>query len=79
MSKDWNEAIAAAEAAAEQKQAAEEVAQARFEAARTAIEAEGRAAHVTETPEFGEWMAARRASDEAWGAWAMVMDAKPGA
>ena len=77
MSKEWNEAVAAAEAAAEKKQAAEESAQQRFQAARARCEAAGRPDAVTGTPEFREWMAARHASDEAWGAWAMAMDAKP--
>jgi hypothetical protein len=77
MSKEWNEAVAAAEAAAEQRQAAEESAHQRFDAARARCEAAGRADKVTETPEFEAWMAARHASDEAWGAWAMAMDAKP--
>lgn len=77
MSKEWNAAVAAAEAAAEQKQAAEEIAQERFDAARARCEAAGRAEQVTETPEFHDWMAARRESDEAWGAWAMAMDARP--
>lgn len=77
MSKDWIAALAAAEAAAERKQAAEELAHERFAAARAEIEAAGRAAHVVDTPEFHSWMTARRESDEAWGAWAMVMDAKP--
>ena len=77
MSKEWNAAVAAAEAAAEQKQAAEEIAQARFHAVRSEIQAAGRG-DVTETTEFREWIAARHASDAAWGAWAMAMDAKPG-
>jgi hypothetical protein len=77
MSKEWTAAVAAAEAAAEQRQAAEEIAQARFHAVRSELEAAGRG-EVTETPEFREWMAARHASDDAWGAWAMAMDAKPG-
>ncbi len=77
MSKEWNAAVAAAEAAAQQKQAAEEIAQARFDAVRSEIQAAGRGADVTETAEFREWMAARHASDEAWGAWAMAMDARP--
>ncbi|HET8744692.1 MAG TPA: hypothetical protein VFM98_03735 [Ramlibacter sp.] len=79
MSKEWNEAVAAAEAAAERKQAAEAIAQERFDAARARCEAAGRADQVTQTPEFQEWIAARHASDDAWGAWAMAMDAKPGA
>lgn len=68
---------AAAEASAEQKQMAEEMAHERFLAVRADIEAAGGSAQVVETPEFHSWMAARHASDEAWGAWAMVMDAKP--
>ena len=78
MSREWSAAVAAAEAVAEQRQAAEEAAHERFDAARAQIEAAGSgAAQVTDTPEFHAWMAARRASDEAWGAWAMAMDAKP--
>lgn len=72
MSKEWMEAVAVAEAAAEQKQAAEEVAVERFRAARARDEAK-----ATETPEFHAWMSARHATDEAWGQWAMAMDAKP--
>ena len=78
MSKEWTAAVASAEAAAEQKQSAEEIAHQQFLGARAEIEAGERAEQVTETPEFHAWMAARRASDEAWGAWAMAMDAKPG-
>ncbi|GAB3650141.1 hypothetical protein [Ramlibacter alkalitolerans] len=77
MSKEWMDTVAAAEAAAEKRQAAEETAQERFRAARARCEAAGRGEQVTETPEFQEWIAARHASDEAWGAWAMAMDAKP--
>ena len=77
MSKEWIAAVAAAESAGQQKQSAEEAAYQRFDAVRTELEAAGRAAQVTETPEFHRWMEARRASDEAWGAWAMAMDAKP--
>jgi hypothetical protein len=77
MSKEWNAAVAAAEAAAQQRQTAEEAAHERFAALRAEIEAAGRGEQVTETPEFREWMAARHASDAAWGAWAMAMDAKP--
>lgn len=77
MSKEWTAAVAAAEAAAEQKQSAEEIAHERFRTTRAEFEAAGRGEKVTETPEFHEWMNARRESDEAWGAWAMAMDAKP--
>ena len=77
MSQAWIAASAAAEAAAQQKQIAEEIAHERFRAVRAQIEAEGKSAQVVDTPEFHSWMAARHASDEAWGAWAMVMDTKP--
>jgi len=77
MIQEWTAAVAAAESAAQQKQDAEEIAHERFDATRTEIEAGGGTAHVIDTPEFHQWMTARRESDEAWGAWAMVMDAKP--
>jgi hypothetical protein len=77
MSEEWIAAVAAAEATAQQKQVAEETAYERFNAARAEIEAAGRSAHVVDTPEFRHWMTTRRESDEAWGAWAMAMDAKP--
>lgn len=77
MSKEWNAAVAAAETAAQAKQAAEEVAHERFRAVRDEIEAAGNGAQVTDSPEFHRWMEARRESDAAWGAWAMAMDAKP--
>ena len=77
MSQAWIAASAAAEANAQQKQIAEDFAHERFRAARAEFEAAGRSAQVVETPEFHCWMTARNESDEAWGAWAMVMDAKP--
>lgn len=77
MSKEWSAAVAAAETAAEAKQAAEEIAHERFQAVRAEIEAAGKPEQVTESPEFHRWMAARHESDAAWGAWAMAMDAKP--
>jgi hypothetical protein len=77
MSKEWTVAVAAAEATALQKQVAEDNAHERFEAVRAEIEVAGRSANVLDTPEFHSWMTARRESDEAWGTWAMIMDAKP--
>ncbi|HEX7889605.1 MAG TPA: hypothetical protein VF522_09625 [Ramlibacter sp.] len=77
MSKEWSAAVAAAESAAEEKQAAEEIAHERFRAVRAEIETSGSNVQVTDSPEFHRWMAARHASDAAWGAWAMAMDAKP--
>jgi hypothetical protein len=77
MSKEWTAAVAAAEAAALRTQDAEDAAQERFKLVRAETEVAGRPANVVDTPEFRSWMAARHASDEAWGAWAMIMDAKP--
>ena len=77
MSQAWIAASAAAEATAQQKQLAEDMAHERFCAARAEFEAAGRSAQVIDTPEFHCCMTARHASDEAWGAWAMIMDAKP--
>lgn len=77
MSQAWIAASAAAEANAQQKQIAEDFAHERFRASRAELEAAGRLAQVVDTPEFHCWMKARNESDEAWGAWAMIMDAKP--
>lgn len=77
MSKEWTTAVAEAEASAQQKQAAEDEAQRSFHRVREQIQAAGRLGEETSTAEFQQWMAARHASDEAWGAWAMAMDAKP--
>ena len=77
MSQAWIAASAAAEATAQQRQIAEDLAHERFRAARAEFEAAGKSEQVVDMPEFHSWMTARHASDEAWGAWAMVMDAKP--
>ena len=77
MTEDWIEAVATAEAAAEARQTAEEEAHTRFDAARTRAKANGKEHHSTDTDEFREWIAARHATDDAWGRWAMAMDAKP--
>lgn len=77
MSKEWTTAVAEAEASAQQKQAAEDQAQRSFHDMRDRMQAQGRLGEETNTAEFRHWMAARHASDEAWGAWAMAMDAKP--
>lgn len=79
MSKEWTESVAKAEAAAQDREAAEQAAHDRFAAVRERAMADGREHHSTETPEFQQWIAARHATDAAWGAWAMAMDAKPAA
>ena len=74
---DWMEAATLAEAAADRKQAAEEMAEQRFYAVKAQAEAEGDAARALRSDEFRQWMDARAETDVAWGAWSMAMDAKP--
>jgi hypothetical protein len=74
---DWQHDIAAATAAAEQKQAAEAVAEAKFDAIYVLAEASGKLEQAPTTEEFRDWMAARKATDAAWGSWSEVMDSKP--
>jgi len=69
-----NEA-AAAEVEALAIQAAEDRAEQRFDAVRAALESEGRAHEATRSREFHEWMDARSRTDDAWGRWAMAVDA----
>jgi hypothetical protein len=75
MSKETTTAIAAAEAAAERKQTAENEAHERFHAVRTELEAAGHTVDASETNELKEWLQSRRETDEAWGKWAMAVDA----
>ena len=74
---DWAEDYAAATATAEETQAAEVLAEGRFDVVHDKAQAEGNKVHALMTDEFREWMAARQATDAAWGVWSTVMDAKP--
>ncbi len=74
---DWSEEITAAETVAEQKQAAEREAEDRFDAVHARAHAAGEVGAALQTPEFHDWMAARHATDAAWGNWSVVMDNKP--
>ncbi|MBI2771660.1 MAG: hypothetical protein HYX47_18690 [Burkholderiales bacterium] len=76
---DWMEAAAQAEAVADNKQAAEELAEKRFDAVHSRAQAAGEPGSAVNTEEFRQWMAARGETDAAWGAWSTVMDAKPAA
>jgi hypothetical protein len=76
MSKESSTAVAAAEAAAERKQTAENEAHERFHAVRAEMEAAGHGVDPRETNELKEWLQSRRETDEAWGKWAMAMDAE---
>lgn len=73
---DWDTGLKAAEAGAERKQAFEEEAEARFRARHATAQAQGDATAPTDSDEFHAWMAARHATDLAWGNWATLMDAK---
>jgi hypothetical protein len=72
---DWDERIKAAEAGAERLQAAEEAAEASFKAAH----GDAQPQEAMKSDEFHSWMATRRATDDAWGKWATLMDAKSAA
>jgi len=74
---DWASDMKVAEAAAARMQLAEEAAEHRFDELHARAEASNDAGHVLKSEEFSEWMAARHATDAAWGAWSQVMDAKP--
>jgi hypothetical protein len=76
---DLEERIKAAEAGADHKQAIEEAAEVRFRAVHASAEAQGKGQDALQSEEFHSWMATRRATDAAWGEWATLMDAKPGA
>ncbi len=74
---DWTAEVALAEAEADRLQAAEEVAEQKFQALHSAAQAGGDKHGALQSPEFEQWMSARRATDAAWGAWSLVMDARP--
>src|SRR4051812_11711423 len=75
----WEERLKEAEAGAERSEAAEQEAEKRFKALQGNAQAQGRADEALQSEEFHSWMASRHATDDAWGKWSIVMDAKPGA
>ena len=75
---DWDQKLKAAEEGADRLQAAEEVAEQRFKALHSEAQAKGKGDEALGSDEFHSWMATRRATDAAWGEWAMLMDAKAG-
>jgi hypothetical protein len=74
----WTEELAAAEAEAERFQAAEALAEERFHVVHAQAERSGDAQRALESPEFHQWMNARRATDLAWGSWSLLKDANAG-
>lgn len=71
-------AVAHAEREALALQDAEDQSAERFVDVRQRLVAGNQADEVTRSHEFKEWMAARAKTDEAWGRWAMAMDAAHG-
>ena len=74
---DWEVKLKAAEEGADRLEAEEQAAEERFKAVRAAARDKGDGDEATDTEEFRSWMATRHATDAAWGAWAVLMDAKP--
>ncbi|HYE39732.1 MAG TPA: hypothetical protein VEB23_07360 [Ramlibacter sp.] len=70
--------VARAETEALALQDAEEQSAQRFVDVRQRLVASNQPDEVTRCDEFREWMAARAKTDEAWGRWAMAMDAVQG-
>lgn len=67
--------VARAEREALALQEAEDRSAQRFEDVRLKLASANQADEATRSPEFRDWMAARARTDEAWGRWAMAMDA----
>jgi hypothetical protein len=72
----WLEETAAAEAEAERFQAVEDEAEQKFHIVLAAAEQSGDKQRALESPEFQQWMNARRATDLAWSSWVLLKDAK---
>lgn len=70
--------VARAETEALALQDAEALSEQRFVDVRQRLVADNRSEEVTRCAEFRAWMAARAQTDEAWGRWAMAMDAAHG-
>ena len=73
---EWTEELAAAEAEAERFQVAESQAEQKFHLVREQAEQSGDAERALASPEFHQWMNARRATDLAWGSWSLLKDAR---
>lgn len=68
------EELAQVEAAALRIEALEREAEERFDVVYAQASDRGDAELSQKTPEFAAWIAARAATDAAWGRWAQVMD-----
>ena len=72
---DWEHELAAAEADAERFEAAEGRAEQQFHVILEQAEQAGDKASALQSPEFTQWMDARRATDLAWSSWLLLKDA----
>ena len=72
----WLAETAAAEAEAELFQAAESQAEEKFHSVLAEAEQSGDKQRALQSPEFQQWMNARRATDLAWSSWVLLKDAK---
>ena len=73
---DWTEELAAAVAQAERFEAVESQAEQQFHIVLAEAEEAGDSRRALESPEFRQWMDARRATDLAWGSWFLLQGAK---
>jgi hypothetical protein len=73
---DWTEELAAAVAQAERFEAVESQAEQQFHIVLAEAEEAGDSGRALESPEFRQWMDARRATDLAWGSWFLLKGAK---
>ncbi len=67
--------VASAETQALSTQAAEAEAEQRFDTLHAKLASAGRAHEATNSNEFRQWLEARAHTDDAWGRWAVAMDA----
>jgi len=70
----WTEELAAAEVLAERFEAAENEAEQQFHIVRAEAEQAGDVQRALGSPEFQQWMDARKATDLAWGSWFLLKD-----
>ena len=73
----WKHELEQVEAAALQMEKLEQAAEQRFDDVYARAEAANDPGQARDTPEFRQWLAARAATDAAWGRWAEVMHKRP--
>jgi hypothetical protein len=71
---DWTQELAAAQVLAERFEAAENQAEQQFHIVLAEAEQAGDKQRALGSREFHQWMDARKATDLAWGSWALLKD-----